>query len=328
MTAAAIKTDAEAQTPVVILANDLERFNLFGAFLTKNGFPCQVFNELQYSQFDSTPTNTVFYISFNFNGAHVIQVTQDLEHRLGMTCIVFAESDDFQTAAKLSSAKMTQTLQHPYTQKNFLMGLQTIVKKRKTELAKEQRRQNHRRADQPLEETAAELVTKFSREKNPIKDNSVIIQEGINLGPTRTTVIPGEEYKSQTVVQEGQQSDSLFAHVKGDKVDAFFTIQHQQELTRNNRQFEPLAKQSQTNGHIQEIQPADISTTHAPNQSTVAPKEHEAASPTPVQSFDWDRLQQTIDAQFMDNRWAILSVSCFGIVICLYCLYQMLTMGR
>lgn len=314
---------------VVILANDLERFSGFAAFLQKNGFACQVFNSVEFSQFENTKPDTIFYISFNFSGANPITLAQDLEQRLGMTCIVFAESDDFQTAAKLSSAKMTQTLQHPYTQKNFLMGLQTIVKKRKAEYEKEKRRQSHHRQEQ---------------QQKTVTDGGVIVQKGIAQEASSATVIQGETKPSISIVQEGIKTETKVAVIAGEKTQSHTIVQHANPLTRKSRQFNALEEEKATPAR----QPRPLSSNESQDtpQSVVAEpsvkdvarvavatpsqviEETQSAPKQGKAEFDWEGLQQSMDQQFMDHKWAIFGVSLLGILICCYCLYQMILMGH
>ena len=322
---------------VVILANNLDRFNGFAAFLQKNGFPCQVYSTVEFSQFENTKPDTVFYISFNFTGANPIALAHDLEQRLGMTCIVFAESDDFQTAAKLSSAKMTQTLQHPYTQKNFLMGLQTIVKKRKAEQEKEKRRLSHQRHEQ---------------QQKSVTDGGVIVQKGQAQEATSATVIHGAAKPSISMVQEGVSAETKASVIAGEKAQSHMVVQHADPLPRNSRQLNSLEEEKDHHKYFSENQtsprsPRPLSTIKASasvkNQNKANSESEASASihaPEPNQEmeqartapankeFDWEGLQKSMDQQFMDHKWAIFGVSLFGILICCYCLYQMILMGH
>ncbi|MES2962679.1 MAG: hypothetical protein V4760_02235, partial [Bdellovibrionota bacterium] len=147
-------TDPEFDPLVVIVADDRARYESFAAHLVKNGFKCELHDELPESLLESPVPGTIFFVSFNLKTSDASLLARRIEQKNNL-CIVFAEQQGIETAAKLSSAKLTQTLQHPYTEKNFTMAVQTIVKKRRVQLEKDLRKQSHLERRKGMIETQA-----------------------------------------------------------------------------------------------------------------------------------------------------------------------------
>jgi hypothetical protein len=189
--------EAEFNPLVVIVAEDPIRFESFAGVLIKNGFRCEVHVNPPTDEIESPKPGTVFFVSFNLKTADPGFVAKWIEEKQS-TCIVFAEHEGFDTAAKLSSAKMAQTLQHPYTSRNFLMAVQTIVKKRKVQHEKELRKQTvlDRRKEQVEVHDSIDASNKLFKAEAAAKGAApVIIQKGfVGKGP-RTARFRGERPK-------------------------------------------------------------------------------------------------------------------------------------
>ena len=214
--------EAELHPHVVIVANDSEKYAKFASHLEKNGFPCQVFTALPAELAESPRQGTIFFTSFNLRLADPIATARAVEQKLNMVCIVFAELEGFETAAKLSSAKMSQTLQFPYTEKNFLMAVQTIVKKRTVQHEKNLRKLS------VLERRKGALGDAAAAQSGP--DEKVF--KGEAAEPEQTAI----------VIQKGNRGEAFFETQKGFLSEAKFFFIAPGERQTNARYLQQTAR--------------------------------------------------------------------------------------
>ncbi len=181
----------------IIVCNDLEKYAEFAALLEKNGYPARTVQNMP----EEVPRpGTVYFVSFNLQSTNAVFLAKQIESQ-GMICIVFAEEPGVQTAAKLSSAKMTQTLQHPYTQKNFVMAVQTIVKNRKAQFEKDLRKKQH-----------DERLKSQQKTSGPAANAGIIIQEGAKqVTDDSAKVFKGESSENFSATQSGRSFKGFFA---------------------------------------------------------------------------------------------------------------------
>jgi hypothetical protein len=285
---------------IVILANDTGRFASYSAHLLQNGFPCRVLTALP----DEAPlAGTVYFVSFNLNSQPATAIAKKLE-QAGMACIVFAEEAGVQTAAKLSSAKMSRTLQHPYTEKNFLMAVQTIVKNRKAQSEKDERKRQH-----------DERLKARMKAAEGVKDHGIIIQEAPErLADKGAMVFKMDAPEPQTLVQAGGRSHD------------FFVIQEGAKAAGGNRR-EALASVP--------AEKASRPETEAVHENSVAPKKTfivavkeeaapAAASPAvPAAPLSLSPRAPAREAT-MNQFWAVFGMCMIGSAVCLYCLYEII----
>lgn len=309
--------NAELHPHVVIFANDVDNYGVFSQYLCENDFPSQIFADPNEFTFNDLRPGTVFFISFNLKSTDVTALVRRIE-KMRMYCIVFAENEDFQTAAQLGSAKMPQTLQYPYTQKNFLMAMQTLVRKRKEQFEKEIRqRQHHERQKGPKLE-AAEAKNdgpRLFKSDSENKDSGFIIQEGIENHARTTTHIQGDAAPAiASIMQKGTKGSSFFIIQKG-------------EAPPEPTQREPLLRVANTKkAHAEETLQygplkEDPTPTSQPSAALqVAPKEEQARK-APEAEFTRNREYKSLRAELMGEYWAILAVVAVGTAVCGYCLY-------
>lgn len=318
MAAAEIKlsdnTDAELHPHVVIIANDLERFAAFSSLLEKNGFPCQI---TQDTKIESPRPGTVYFVSYNLKTTNSIEVAKYIEQQLRLHCIVFAEEEGVQTATKLSSAKMTQTLQYPYTEKNFLMAMQTIVKNRKAQHEKDLRKKQH-------EERLRAQMNSSSAIK--AADPGLIIQKGIEqMGPDATTVFKGEGHEQFMLVQKGPATESFFAIQEGAKPAPTAAREVTQPEINKRSAMGESSVPAKNRGHDLTLvrENAANSEPGAVTELAGAPpaKEAQAArgSFAPSNANKFERGERP-----MSEVWAIVITCLVGSIVCLYCIYQIL----
>ncbi|MEK7356600.1 MAG: hypothetical protein AAB250_09135 [Bdellovibrionota bacterium] len=189
--------EAEFNPLVVIVAEDPERYSSFASHLLKNGFKCEVHDHLPETFIERPTPGTVFFVSFNLKSYDATLLARRIEQKNNI-CIVFAEHEGFDTAAKLSSAKMSQTLQHPYTEKNFLMAVQTIVKKRKVQHEKDLRKQSV--LDRRKGITDAQIPSE------PEPEGDQVFKAEAKAKPDRTPLI----------FEERRRGKKFFEHIQGE----------------------------------------------------------------------------------------------------------------
>ncbi len=288
----------------VIVANDITRFADFAAFLEKNGFPCQTVQALDEVQ--SRP-GSVYFLSFNLLSEPAVNVAKKIEQTPGHVCIVFAEEPGVQTAAKLSSAKMSQTLQHPYTEKNFLMAVQTIVKKRKAQFEKDLRKRQH-------EERMKARITKSVTEK----DHGIIIQEAPEgLTDSSVRIFKADAAEMFSEIQSGAHAKSFFIIQEGPTIIGASEREAVEKVTMKRLEMasEPASvkrKSFETKVHQESPDKSD----EAPQTKSVS--QFAATERTPKSPPAYERP--------MSHFWAVLGVCLVGSAICLYCVYQILTL--
>lgn len=342
--------EAEFSPHAAILANNRGKFDAFAVYLERNGFPAKVYDSLRDPDLVNPRAGTVFFVSFNLNGSDVASTVRLIEENLHMTAVVFAEKEDFKTAASLSSAKMSHTLQHPYTEKNFLMAMQNIVKKRRAEHEKELRKQ-----------TVHDRRKGAATVEPDVKKPSFIIQKGAaGEGGAGTQVIKGDAEKVKSIIQEGQAGDSFLilqqaaekrtkiAHLTGDADEPAKTIVAKGTAPTAANATASAPAEAKTAGVIPE---PEVSLTKVDN-SAVNPAAHSTASaataavtplasdtPPPAQApatntqqsvhpVNLEKFQQPPRAA--NSEYSLLTIcavviTCLiGSLICFYCLYEML----
>lgn len=293
--------EAELHPHVVIFANSLERFGQYSEFLSGNGYPTQFHQFPVESALNSPREGTVYFVSFNLKSTDPLVLSKQIELNLKMTCIVFAEDEGIGTATQLSSAKMTQTLQHPYTQKNFLMAMQTIVKKRKEDFEKEMRQKNHRETRQ------------FKmRAENEIKTDGVYIQKGPKAMAAPSTLIKGDgKQMAKMILQQASQGKGFFVIQ-----DAASPVGKSRTLNiAGSKKFAPV--------------PTDVTKKNdsaavilTPNIQD--PEAAEEATPADGVLQPKATVYKSMREELMSEYWAILAMLFLGISICCYCLYEIL----
>lgn len=301
----------------VIVANDITRFAEFAAFLEKNGFPCQ--NVQALNEVKSRP-GSVYFLSFNLMSEPAVNAAKKIEQTPGHVCIVFAEEAGVQTAAKLSSAKMSQTLQHPYTEKNFLMALQTIVKKRKAQFEKDLRKRQHE------DRMKARMVNSI-----PEKDHGVIIQEAPeNLTDSTVRVFKTDAAEMYSEIQSGAHAKSFFIIQEGPKTVGGSEREAMEKVTIKRLKMAPehttVKRKFDASEEVQsspeELDEAAQSTKSVIKLAVVPEKDENspkaANERTPKSPPAYERP--------MSHFWAVLGVCLVGSAICLYCVYQILTL--
>lgn len=373
--------DAEFNPKVAILCNDSIRFEAYAEHLWKNNYPCQVYNSPDDNVFNSPEPGTIFFISFNLKSGDAVALSKRLEQAHHMTCIVFAEVQGVDTAAKLSSAKLTQTLQHPYTEKNFLMAVHTVVKKRKAQHEKNLRKQNFlerqkQLKDRSTNQTRLNLSTDQTFKSESLNDanDSLIIQKAAEkVIDDQARVFKGEEPADNSVLyQSGQSNNKLFAIQKGEPNESMMTLVHGENeakgvhikgteaeshflhvkgaapLEQKRKPIEPA-----TRGEGQGLQSTDVSFgREAAMETQASPGTEQAAiepqtslvtkqatvatqiSPGTEQASHEQSDQETMEtlarlpiSNYLPDTsglWAILLLSILGILICAYCIYEII----
>ncbi|HMN69347.1 MAG TPA: hypothetical protein PKC28_12470 [Bdellovibrionales bacterium] len=320
--------DGELNPHVVILANDSVRFQTFKAHLEKNSYPTQILNSAEDPMLQSPRAGTVVFVSFNLKAANAIGVTKRLEQQLGLNCVVFAEAEGVDTAAKLSSAKMTQTLQFPYTEKNFTMAVQTLVKKRKAQHEKNLRKQNFMERQKQ----------KGEAQNNRIETGGVFVQKSapqIETGGTR--VFEGAAPTASGAILEKGAKSRRFSQIQQLDGGKGFVGVLKSAASGARRMVQGEAAQRHVPPALARGEDESRSETlldpPAPALSQVASGDaiaHESAPAETPQVTTRELISpSTADAaQALESRvatlWAILTISLMGIAICLYCLYEMI----
>lgn len=293
--------EAELHPHVVIFANSLERFGQYSEFLSSNGYPAQFHQFPVESALNSPREGTVYFVSFNLKSTDPLVLSKQIELNLKMTCIVFAEDEGIGTATQLSSAKMTQTLQHPYTQKNFLMAMQTIVKKRKEDFEKEMRQKNHRETRQ------------FKmRAENEIKTDGVYIQKGPEAMAAPSTLIKGDgKQMAKMILQQASQG-------KG-----FFVIQDAVSPVGKSRTLNVAGSKNLATTPAEAMKAEDPAVISTPQIQR--PEALEELIPADrVLHQPKATAYKSMREELMSEYWAILAMLFLGISICCYCLYEIL----
>jgi len=334
-------TEAEFNPHVVIIANDPEKFQDFAELLSKSGFPAQVIMHPESELLHNPRPGTIFYVSFNLKATESVTLARRIEQQLGLHCIVFAEQEGTETAAKLSSAKMSHTLQFPYTKKNFLMAVKLLVNQRKAQFEKDKRQQNMKER----RKGAAEHNLVF-----PGENDAVIIQKGQAQSATQTKVIKGDGRAAQVLHARGIKTQSFSFVNKGNSGETTVIIQNSEPAlqakarplalekpvsTAQVQAAEPAVQSPQKNHQppvfalkpiLTEAKTQALASEPSPTQPLTADQENKveiASAPAAIKSAASANQSQYSNETF----WAILVTAFLGSLICLYCLYQILWNG-
>ena len=352
--------EAEFNPLVVIIASQPDRYSKFAEHLLKNGFKAEVYSDSVASLTEQPKPGTIFFVSFNLTSEDPAALAKTIESHHNV-CIVFAELEGFDTAAKLSSAKMTQTLQHPYTEKNFLMAVQTIVKKRKVQHEKNLRKNTVLERRKGASETSADGAAErgnrvFKAEQAATPSTApVIIQKGLNAQGPKTARIhvdsfardysafmAGRKSKSLSELQQGMKS-ATFMLVPNSPVRGKITVDHGDSqhvkgarggtavaagAALSKAQPSPLAHREPKREPV--AQKAEVETpirlakSQQSEPSTPAlPREN--TDPVSMKTGEPSALSEVTQiGNFVIPKWVLIAVFSIGILFCLFFIYQML----
>ncbi len=298
-----MSSEQELNPHVVIIANDLERFAEFAALLEKKGFPCRT---LRAFPDETARAGTVYFLSFNLQSTPAIPLGKKIE-QLGMACIVFAEEVGVQTAAKLSSAKMSQTLQHPYTEKNFVMAVQTIVKNRKAAFEKDERKRQY-----------DERLRANQKNSKLMTDAGLIIQEAPEqITDDSARVFKNDASKSFFAIQQGPSGP-------GQRAPAFdLETPAKKEHDFNVLSYADMKKKRAAAGAFEDSPVSGESKSQSPDydQDTVADI-IDLAGQTVIPGES--NLNPPAFERPMSHFWFVLALCSIASAFCLYCVYQIL----
>ncbi len=241
----------------------------------------------RHAQEPQDPT-TVFFVSFNLKSQPAIDLGKALEKKF--SCIVFAEETGTQNAAKLGSAKFNQTLQHPYTEKNFVMAVQTIVKNRKAQWEKDERKRIH----------DEKMRARVKLAEGP-KSDGVFLQEAPE-----------------------QMIDDSSRVFKGEKPLDFFVVQESESpVPRGRFDVQPHAPTRTFEEITLSLERGGEERSLTRTTSSFSQKSSEEA--TEANRDSEIRSRQTRNQETpMSHFWAVLGMCLIGSAICLYCVYQVL----
>lgn len=336
--------DAEFNPHVVIIANDHERFQRFADHLTAKGFPSVALTTAEDAAVSEPRPGTVFYVSFNLKVGDVPTIVRLIEQTNGMVCIVFAEEEGTKTAAKLSSAKFTQTLQNPYTEKNFLMAMQTVVKNRKAQHEKNLRKQAHIERQKSLKGTAASETArgldhdfKVKHEKEEPASGEMIVQRAVSFATNGPVIIKTDppSHDGHAQVQKGVKNEKFFEILAGEAkpgalhVTGGATEKSKMQIIKGGGVVDESRVGS---GHVVTTLLPDgdspgVSLTFDSGDEPRVSSSRENSAQTQSGNFpkSFREFVALIGQEWAPNTlWAVLCVSILGILICLYCLYEIL----
>ncbi len=126
------KTEAtQKKERAIILASDLKKYSQAGQFLTRRGVETVVLSSLPESIKAITEGRPQFaFISYNLKNANIKKMEKLFRTTFNIESIVFAESGDSVTAAKLSKEGFKYTMRAPVSGPGMYMQIQKIHRER------------------------------------------------------------------------------------------------------------------------------------------------------------------------------------------------------
>lgn len=242
--------------PIVIIATaQVEEYSHFQQAIKEAGFRCDILaNPQEAIQLSSLHPGSVVFISWELANTDIKSFANQLHLQCASTSIIFAEQDNVQTRAEITSAGFSRTIQPPFSQKNFVMAVQKIVAERNEENEKRLRKINHHQRMQPPVEEAPPMVNNddIYQQLNSNEDNS---SQQFSHPPQNNEMQMhnGEGFIPSHQHHDGEAQDPHFAHFEAESNTTSSNIMSGEEFDSSHTHLkgEDLAEEEKVEDFMQ-----------------------------------------------------------------------------